>query len=220
MIQQAFGQYVNEFTLTAGGYHKWYLEGNRLVFDKGVISGLDRFRPSNRSYYCPADFDIVIFIGQYIQPTRYFHGDSLLSDSLISEMIYGKDFLLRLRAGHATDAFRENVTTYPPFFRNQPLEYFLKIARGRLILVQDPIPNSPSYRKVPINYKSQFQSAVVSFCTRHNCRLILQRPDTLSSDLTTKPSYNLRPHDYTHMSAEFWNYIVCDLEKIIASGDD
>jgi hypothetical protein len=215
-IEELHSEYRNEFALTAGGFHKWYLEGNRLRIAGDSVFDLHAFRPSNQSEYSRADFDILVFVGQYIQPTRYFCGNAPISEAMMADMTNEKSFLVRLRAGHAIQSFRHETAAYPPFFHNQPLEYLLHISRGRSILIQDPIPNNPDFESVPAICKIRFQESVVRFCRNWKCELVTQREHTLSTSLTTCRTYNLRNGDHSHMNDEFWKTVFVDLKSILA----
>jgi hypothetical protein len=215
-IEELHSDYKNEYALTAGGFHKWYLEGNRIKIADNSVFDLHDFRPSNQSQYSGSDFDRLVFVGQYIQPTRYFCGHSPISEAMIADMMSQKSFLIWLRAGHAIQSFRNEPPAYPPLFHNQPLEYLLQISRERSILIQDPIPNNPDFESVPAICKIRFQEAVKQFCRNWECELVSQRAHTLSSSLTTCRAYNLHSDDHSHMNDEFWEIVFADLRRVLA----
>jgi hypothetical protein len=209
-ILSSYPDFLNEFAVTAAGFHRWYLAGHRIAIHNSGIVGLDRFRAINKTVYYEEDYDYCVFVGQYVQPTRYFLGDAPLSQSLIAATLHGRDFLLDLRSGHAVNEFRNN--NVPEYFRNQPLEFFAKVFAGKMILLHDPLPCVyPEYLVVPADAKQQFNQSVIEFCGERGIRLILQDKATIDEYWMTKKEYQRVEGDYTHVNDMLWHITLANI---------
>jgi hypothetical protein len=209
-ILDKYSSCYNEFAVTAADFHHWYLEGNRISIGESGIEGLHLFRDANRASYQYNHYDACVFVGQYVQPTRYFSGASPLSSALIADTLHGRGFLLEMRAGHAIDAFGKR--SLPQYFKNQPLDLFSRLFSKRVVLVHDPLPCIyPAYLSVPLAAKRQFLKSVQKFCLQRNINLHFQRESTIDENWMTKAKYQRSEGDYTHVDDSFWELIFHDL---------
>ena len=212
LIQSRFSYFSNDFAVTAGDFHIKYLRGLRICLDSGEIKGLKKFNSKNLDSYSKSDYDFCVFVGQYIQPTRYFWGGTLLSSALLENILHPSRFLLEIRSGHAVKNFKR-PNNYQGFFRNQPLELFSQLFAKRLILIHDPLPlGLESYAKVPIEYKERFHQSVVRFCAKSGIRLVCQPSHTVNHLGLTNQKFQREEGDHTHASNDFWDIIFSSID--------
>lgn len=207
LIQSKFSHFSNDFAVTAAGFHIKYLSGLRICLDGGEIKGLEKFNSHNLDSYSKNDYDFCVFVGQYIQPTRYFRGCSPLSSAVLENILDPSRFLIEMRSGHAVNAFKRSEN-YQSFFRNQPLELFPQLFKERLVLIRDPLPlGLESYANVPLQYKERFNQSVVKFCAKNGIKLVCQPLHTVDQFGLTNQKFQRKDDDHNHASNEFWDII-------------
>lgn len=210
-IERFYDKLDNTFVVTAGNYHQWQINGGRYKVEGSTVSGFHLQKSLKLDF---SSFSCVIFIGQYIQPTRYFHGSMPLSRGMLGDMLDPNYFLLHMPSGFAISGNDKGVH-FKPYFYNEPLYLFPMLAPNRCFLIPDPMPMNPGYRNVPIFAKQEFQSSLVSFCERNRIRLCSQPESTLSDSLSTKLQYQRRATDYIHVSDDYWRKALTDAKTII-----
>lgn len=212
LIQSKFSYLSNDFAVTAGDFHLQYLRGLRIYLDGSEIKGLEKFRPTNFNSYSKSDYELCIFVGQYIQPTRYFWDCTPLSNAVVSNILDPSRFLLDMRSGHAVNDFK-SPKKYQTCFRNQPLELFSRLFAERLILIHDPLPLClESYANVPLKYKERFNQSVVQFCSKNGIKLVCQPSHTVDQFGLTNQKFQRSESDQTHANDDFWDIILNQID--------
>ena len=188
VIPSIFEHDENTFHVTAGGKNRlWSMNGGTYRVEGTVVGG-NAHEPERREDL--SRYDHIVFVGQYIQPNRYFQGDCLLSNAVISKILSQDDFLIK----------------FPDGIYNQPLELFPDL-HPRVTLLADPW-----HSKQHIDRKclSAFVDAVSQFCIKRNIRLMFQPASTLSERYQTDKKFKKSDIDRIHCNAAFWNeYLSC-----------
>lgn len=180
-----------EVYVTAGPENaKWSVAGGRYHRD-GSCVGLNAYEP-NRLVDL-ATFDLVVFVGQYIQSERVFSSQFDWTTPLSSAVL---------------DACLEDAIEYPVHlgrrFYNEPLVLFPSLSKGKVLLFPDPCSMSPHLASIDANYLLKYQEVLKDFCCNNDIMVISQPEHTIDNKFMTKSSYQKKDGDYIHLSPEFW----------------
>ena len=176
----------NTIYLTAGGRNRdWSIRGGTYNVEGTVVGG-NGHEPDRRVDL--SIYDQIVFVGQYIQPQRYFRSGCLFSSSVVSAILSQDDFLVRLPNG----------------IYNQPLELFPEL-HSRVTLLADPWVASQG---IDSNYLGAFVDATRNFCDRKQIKLIYQPKSTLSREYQTHDRYKRRNLDDMHFNDDFWKEFI------------
>jgi len=181
-ISLLFSNYQNTLYVTAGGANKdWSIQGG-VYKCNGTLVGCNGREPKRMVDL--SSYDKVVFVGQYVQPSRYFNPRQLLSDAVISEILNDENFLIRL----------------PGDIYNQPLELFSRL-HANVTLIPDPWS---SQQHIDENNLDAFELALERFCDNRKIKLLRQPDSTLSKKYQTKSIYNRKEEDNHHFNRKFW----------------
>ena len=199
-----------KFLVTGGSYQFWSRDGNRFKVDGTVISNLYR---QERSFKVDlSDFDRIIFVGQILQPHRVFWGRQPLSKALVKDVLDLQTFPLHMRSFGKDDQFDSPTN---PWFFNEPLHLFPKLAVGKCVSIDDPLPRHLLFESVPIHAKRSFLKAVGDFCRLNNIQRVPQRQETISENLITLDEYAFPVQDdFTHANEKYWRIVWKDLTSM------
>ena len=202
-IKDIFCQHENSYLVTAGTFKDDYINGKKCsVFGK-KFAIMD----------CIIDlslFNLVVFVGQYVQPLRYFRGSMPLSSSLVSAVLDPKYVLLTMRSGQGRNPSNTD------WFRNEPLEMIPQNFDGTCYLLPDPVPIDVNWSQVPSAARKLFFDSVTDFCGNNNIICVPQNADTLDVNLVTKKRYSRHAGDLTHMNDEYWELNLNDMLDALA----
>lgn len=202
-IDDMFCQHENSFLVTAGKFKDDHMNGKKCsIFAKKFAIKDDVIDLSL--------FNSVVFVGQYVQPLRYFRGSMPLSSSLVSAVLDSKYFLVKMRSGRG----RNPSTT--DWFKNEPLEMIPQNFDGTCYLLPDPVPVDVNWLQVPLAARKLFFESVKDFCVRNNIIFVPQNLDTLDVNLVTKKHYLRNAVDLTHMNDEYWELNLNNLLGVLA----
>lgn len=196
VILSMFQKAENAFYITAGPKIKrWSINGGTYRVSGSLIggNGYEPKRVIDLSYY-----DRIIFVGQYIQPQRYFHGfhsdyDQKLSTSAISVILEADNFLIRLPGG----------------IYNQPLELFPSL-HTKVVLLSDPWIAEHQMNQKCLH---AFRAAVKNFCVQRNIEILFQPERTQSEPYKTSTKYKVKKSDNGHFNKNFWNEYLSLVEQ-------
>ena len=192
-----------QFLITGGAYQFWSRDGNRFKVDGTIVSNLYRQEPGFKLDF--SSFDRIIFVAQILQPHRFFWGDQPLSKAIVRDVLNPQSFPLHMRSFGKKGAFDSPNN---PWFFNEPLHLFPKLAEGRCVSIDDPLPRHSSFASVPIHAKRSFLSAVNDFCCSNNILRVPQNQLTISERFTTLDDYaSENKEDYTHANEKYWRIV-------------
>ena len=184
---------AKNFYITAGPeLNRWSSEGGRYQVNGSTVSG-SPFAPE--LHIDLDEYDQIVFVGQWVQPHKWFNAGQLLSDEVLEAMFSGDRVL----------------TQAPDGAYNEPLLLFPRLAPGRCVLACDPFPHSDSqwqkhhchgyYRDIPTKNLERFYAQVKKVCTQRDITMLLQPYDTHSNWVTASEHSR---GDQIHMTEEFW----------------
>lgn len=198
-VAEAYPGAETRFAVTAAPQNRhWAMGGGRYEVEGTRVRRSGGRTPLDLDL---ADFDVVVFAGQWIMPDRLF-GASFdwsqpMSDTLLDEV------------------FRQNIERPCQMtpkgsvcFENEPLTLFSSLAPGRVILAADPPPRNATYRKAPVAVKRQFYSYLRDFCAEHRIRLLPLPEAALAEDLSLHDALYMKESDDTHASPDYWKMVV------------
>ena len=199
---------AREFFVTAGPeLNRWSANGGRYRVDGSRVGG-SPFDPDRTVDL--GDYDRIVFIGQWIQPQKWFNAGQLLSTSVLERMCSGDGLVHQPQDG-----------TF-----NEPLLLFPQLAPQRCMLACDPFPHRNSvwperncrgfYRDIPTAYLGRFVEHVLAFCHQQGMTALLQ-PDDTHSDWITDPIHSRG--DQIHMTDQFWERYVELIGKSLRTTD-
>jgi len=199
---------AEDFFVTAGPeLNRWSAEGGRYRVEGSRVGGTP-YTPTDLIDL--SDFDRIVFIGQWVQPHKWFNSRQLLSRDVL-EVMFQDDAVLR----HAPDgAF------------NEPLLLFPKLAPNRCVLACDPFPHTLShwpahhcrgnYRDIPPQYLERFYAQVQTVCSERGVTMLLQPRNTCTNWVTDAEHSR---GDQIHMTETFWERYVALIGKSLSSTD-
>lgn len=181
--------------LTAGPINRnWSKDGGRYRVDGTVVSANKRNPDEVRDL---ADYDAIVFVGQWITPFKILSGDMPISTHLLDRMLEGVPI-----HGYSQIGRRPIQKWY-----NEPLELFPKLAPGKVFLVPDPDSCMEGYRQVAIATKHRFWAHIEQFCAERGIRLAEIPEQVRTPELTSKPEYK-RDGDLIHMNPAYWDIVL------------
>ena len=207
-IGSIFCQHDNDFYITAAPKARdWSVRGGRYVNRGSLVSGspVEKGRDIDLSNY-----DHIVFVGQFVQISRYFCDFSPVSDFLMDSVIFSDNFLLKLPAGDSQSPSFQKGAIY-----NEPLELFPKLMSNdsSCWLIPDPLPNgTASGAMVPIKVKKKFIEGVRRVCDANKLNLFLQPDKTFDHEWRTLIQYNA---DKVHMGELFWDTVLAELRSVL-----
>ncbi|WP_172297502.1 hypothetical protein [Pseudoruegeria sp. HB172150] len=144
-----------------------------------------------------ADYELVLFIGQWTNPRTLFSGDfdwsQPISQTLLSESMR--------RAVEMPTVMSRNG---PVAFLNEPLISFPGLAPCPTILIPDPAPCDETYVNAPMRVKLAYRDAIKAVCEERNVIVSPQAERTLTPELSTPQKFLRRENDLMHMGDEYW----------------
>ena len=193
VINAIYSDSHNEYYVTAAPLNRdWSAVGGRYFVDGSVV-GNNAQEPDRRIDL--ADYDRIIFVGQYIQPQRYARPSQMLSSSLVNAILERDDCFTRL----------------PGSIFNEPISLFPSIAKGKCVLLCDPWQRS---NNLPIRFMERFANNLNNFCEKNNIQLLFQPESTLERKFSTHNRFSRSENaenDRMHFNEEFWRLYMQDL---------
>ena len=184
---------AEDFFVTAGPeLNRWSAEGGRYEVEGSRVGG-NPFAPER--HVDLKDFDRIVFVGQWVQPHKWFNAGQLLSNQVLEAM------------------FRDGAVLRqaPDGAYNEPLLLFPQLAPGRCVLACDPFPHTHScwptqhcrghYRDIPAMCLERFYAQVQSVCDQRGVTMLLQPDDTHTNWVTAAEHSR---GDQIHMTESFW----------------
>lgn len=189
-IKEKFQVMNIDFYISAGPKNRiWSQNGGVYKVQETTISGNGK---NPNLAIDLSKYDFIIFVGQWIQPFRYFNEFQKLSKCLLKEILHENCFI-----------------NMPENIYNEPLYLFNKLAPKRTILIPDPLPNDPYIDNIPYDYIKMFYSELDGFCQRNS--IILHMPTTSlleEGKLRTKKKYiKSYPEKVNHCIKEYWDIL-------------
>ena len=199
---------ARDFFVTAGPeLNRWSAEGGRYRVEGSKVSG-NLF--SQEHHVDLDDFDRIVFVGQWVQPHKWFNAGQMLSRGVLDAMF--KDNAVLVQA--------------PDGSFNEPLLLFPKLARKRCVLACDPFPHTLShwpmhhcrgnYRDIPVQCLERFYTEVQKVCRQRGITMLLQ-PSNTFTNWVTATEYSRG--DQIHMTEAFWEDYVALIGKSIRETD-
>ena len=199
---------AQDFFVTAGPeLNRWSAAGGRYQVEDSRVGGT----PFNPERHVDLNhYDQIVFVGQWVQPHKWFNTGQLLSERVLETMFRG-DAVLH----HAPDgAF------------NEPLLLFPQLAPARCVLACDPFPHTHShwptrhcrgsYRDIPTEYLQRFYAQVQAACEQRSVVMVLQ-PDNTHTNWVTSEEHSRG--DQIHMTEAFWEGYVERIGKSLSTTD-
>jgi hypothetical protein len=215
VIKSASNQFKidSSFYITAGGkVASWSIKGGQYkVIDPHRLKGYRDERLSLSEEVDLSGYDAVVFLGQYVQPSRVFSDKNFdwnqpLSDLFINDLSrYSFEY-----APHPT--FNKVV-------KNEAPKLFKKICKTdcRFVIFADPFvhensfdeSNSEYVNKVPSNIKHIYYQEFCEWYSKLGFKPLIQPNHTFNiSSMATKLEYILSHKDDWHMNEEFWKMVI------------
>jgi hypothetical protein len=200
---------VHDFFISAGGpVFKWSRLGGR--YEKLSQYRLRGFKDERLSLSDEINFnsyDIVVFIGQYIQPSRIFSDPEFNWRKYLSHNVLVDITLNSL-----------NFAPHPKFKEkalNEPLLLFKQMSKpgSKVILFADPFVHIESSMEnnyyyvyqTPLRVKNIYYQTLNKFCNLHEISYLQQDPITYDPSLmATYVNYSVDRMNDWHMNEEFW----------------
>ncbi len=182
LIRHIFSSFENSFYVTAAPLNRdWSANGGRYSV-KGSVIGGNAAEPS--VFHDLNQFSLIVFVGQYVQPTRFMRDGQPLSRAVLDSMFPAESFLINLPGG----------------IYNEPISLFPEIASGRCVLICDPIP----VHGIPKDNVVFFLNKVREFCGARNIHFEMQPEKTLDDNFSTRAEYLRGDADLMHFNDKFW----------------
>ena len=193
-IEKLFSTCVNDYYITAAPKNRdWSKRGGR-YFVKGCIIGDNAAEPGKRIDL--AIYNLVVFVGQYIQPWRYANSYQPMSAELQDVILKQEDLFVRLPSG----------------IYNEPIRIIPKIARCPCILLCDPWVCGNA---IPSRFMEQFKISLNQFGKKNNIMVIYQPDRTLNGVFNTQDRFKIKQADNKHFDQEFWDLYLSSMRRIV-----
>ena len=186
-IEKRFELFNLDYFVTAGTKNlKWFKNGGRYNIEGTIIGG----SPEQANIFKDlSKYDLIIFVGQFIQISRFLGGNKqLLSKSILKE-IFKKDCFINL----------------PGNLYNQPLEIFPEIAPNKVILIPDPLVKTLNIEGIDLDYVDYFYEQLHLFCEYRFIKLLMPDKCLLEDDLRFVKSTYMLSKDNIHCKKEYWD---------------
>lgn len=189
-------EFTADFYITAAPANRtWSWQGGRYQVDGTTVYGNRAMRMERRHL---DRYEVIIFVGQWIQPWCIFRDAMPLSDAVLQRCLHQQPLHPSIIRGG------KSLNWY-----NEPLELFPVLAPGKVLLIRDPEACIDSYQAVPVNLKQAYASHLELFCRRKKIMLCPQFTQALDRRLTTDRRYlrDPRGRDPVHMSDHYWQLL-------------
>jgi hypothetical protein len=190
-------QHNADFYVTAGPKTlEWSANGGRYTIEGSIVSGSPY---ENDRKIDLLKYDLIIFIGQYIQPSR------ILSKNTTWDDIFSKDLLNEYFKYGIIHPMRWNG--HPAY--NEPFILFKELSNCNIIVLADPFPSSrdPQYFGTSIPMVKLYYESFVEFCNSIGLIPCFQPEPTIDNSIYTPAKFDRSFEDHLHKSLEFWELV-------------